>query len=125
MSKNVEELNKIHNMMVNCSNLSKMFSIEDYDDISMEKALTAKKRNSLPDNSFGIPEDRSYPLYDKDGNPDYNHIKSAISLFHHCPKNKRSKLAKRILRAINEYNRTHKNKEININKDAEWYKYTK
>ena len=60
--------------------------------------LNAKQRQALPDNIFGIPEDRSYPM------PDAKHVKSAISFFHKAPENKKKELAKNIARRVKELN---------------------
>lgn len=60
--------------------------------------LNSKQRQALPDNIFGIPEDRSYPM------PDAKHVKSAISFFHKAPENKKKELAKNIARRVKELN---------------------
>ena len=60
--------------------------------------LNAKQRQALPDEIFGIPEDRSFPM------PDAKHVKSAISFFHKAPENKKKELAKNIARRVNELN---------------------
>ena len=60
--------------------------------------LNAKQRQALPDNIFGIPEDRSYPM------PDVKHVKSAITFFHKAPENKKKELAKNIARRVKELN---------------------
>lgn len=60
--------------------------------------LNAKQRQALPDNIFGIPEDRSYPM------PDAKHVKSAISFFHKAPESKKKELAKNIARRVKELN---------------------
>lgn len=75
-----------------------------------EAKLKAKQRNALPDSSFGLPEDRKYPLIDA------SHVKSAIKLFGHCPEGKKKQLARRIARAAKKYN-------ITINNNSEVAKY--
>ena len=60
--------------------------------------LNAKQRQALPDEIFGIPEDRSFPM------PDAKHVKSAISFFHKAPENKKKELAKNIARRVKELN---------------------
>lgn len=80
--------------------------------LAEEKATSAKERNALPDSAFGLPDERKYPLTDA------AHVKSAISYFHKCPEAKKPILAKNILKACKKYH-------VEINKDAEWYQYTK
>ena len=55
--------------------------------------INETKRSELPDDKFGIPEDRKYPL-DTD-----EHIKSAIKLFGHAEESKKKSLANRIKKA--------------------------
>lgn len=94
---------------------------EDIDDDSLLKSFTEakrtlvsvieeKKRSQLPDSSFGIPEDRKYPLDTK------KHVESAIRLFSHSEKSKKKELAKRIKAKADEYN-------IEIPETTQCYKY--
>ena len=53
-----------------------------------EAALKSKDRNALPDDAFGIPRLRAYPLNDK------AHIQQAIRMFGHC-KDKKDKKDKK------------------------------
>lgn len=71
----------------------------DVVDYYNEAALTAKEKNALPDDMFGLPRLRAYPLNDA------KHVKQAIRMFHHCkdPKDK-SILAKNIFRRVEELN---------------------
>lgn len=64
-----------------------------------EAALTAKKRNSLPDEAFGLPKTRQYPLHDR------KHVHQAILMFRHCknPKDQQI-LANNIKRAMKKFN---------------------
>ena len=62
-----------------------------------EDKLIAKERNKLDDSSFGIPDTRSYPLNDK------SHVKAAIRMFNHCPKDKEKTLAKNIIRKMKQF----------------------
>lgn len=78
---------------------------------SIERVLSTKARNDLPDSSFGLPKDRKYPLYTKDGKPDKNHIKSAISYYNKCDKSKKIELANNIMKAA-------KKADMTINEDS-------
>lgn len=56
------------------------------------------KRSELPDEVFGIPEERKYPM------PDRKHTISAMKLFNHCEKKYEEELAKHIIKNIEKYN---------------------
>lgn len=75
-----------------------------------ESALLEAKRSELPDSSFGIPEDRKYPLDTE------QHVKSAIKLFGHAEESKKKSLAKRINVAAKKY-------DITIPETTQCYKY--
>lgn len=62
-----------------------------------EGKLSAKERNTLKDEDFGIPELRKYPLHDK------AHVISAQKLFRHCPPKYKAQLAKRIFAKMDYY----------------------
>lgn len=97
------------------TNINLIYCIED--DLTLEETKTFRKnRKDFPNSSFGLPEDRKYPLYTKDGTPDKAHINSAIRLFGHCTPNKKKKLAGRIYGAMKKAN-------MKINTNEEWYKY--
>lgn len=68
-----------------------------------EAALKAKTRNALPDDVFGIPRLRAYPLHDK------AHVQQAIRMFNHCkdPKDRKT-LANNIFAAMKKFNVTTK-----------------
>lgn len=78
-----------------------------------EATLSSKKRSALPDDVFGVPRLRAYPLHDK------AHIKQAVRMFPHCkdPKD-REVLAKNIIKAIEE-----KKVDIKIGKKNPLYEY--
>ena len=63
------------------------------DSIAIER-LTMRERKMLPDNVFGLPEDRKYPL----DTP--KRVKDAIGFFHFCAEEKRDTLAHNIVRAV-------------------------
>lgn len=56
------------------------------------------KRSELPDEVFGIPEERKYPM------PDKRHTLSAIKLFGHVEPKYEEELAKNIIKNIKKYN---------------------
>lgn len=64
---------------------------------AMEATLTAAQRRALKDSDFGLPETRQWPLNDED------HVRSAITNFHWCPKEKQRELAKNILKAMRKF----------------------
>lgn len=59
-----------------------------------EAKLTAKERNALKDEAFGLPSQRKYPLIDE------SHIRDAIAYFHFCNVMHRKELAENIMKAI-------------------------
>lgn len=64
---------------------------------AMEAKLSAAERKALKDSDFGLPETRQWPLNDED------HVRSAITNFHWCPKEKQKELAKNILKAMRRF----------------------
>lgn len=65
---------------------------------SMEDILSESvKRSELPDNVFGIPEERKYPMTDEKS------TRSAMKLFNHCEKKYEEELAKHIIKNIKKY----------------------
>ena len=64
-----------------------------------EAVLKAKDKEKLKDSAYGIPELRKYPLTNKNGDYDENHIRMAVKFFGSAPKKYKKELAKRILRA--------------------------
>jgi 2-hydroxychromene-2-carboxylate isomerase len=83
--------------------------IESYNELK-EETLDSEDRKQLSKKTFGLPEERKFPLNDE------GHVKSAIAYFYNCPDNKKPKLAKAILKAAKKYN-------MNIDKDTTVYKY--
>ena len=78
--------------------------------IFYESVLYETKRSNLPNNKFGIPEERKFPLDTE------QHVKSAIKLFGHAEEQKKKSLALRIKKAADEYN-------IKIPETTQVYKY--
>lgn len=81
-----------------------------FDRIIMEAELSAEERNDLKASQFGLPEERKFPLTDA------KHVRSAISYFHTCPKDKKAQLAKRIKSAAKKFG-------VEINPDSPVMKY--
>ena len=71
--------------------------VEDEKDILNEDKLRAKQRNRLHDKTFGLPEERKYPLNDE------GHVRQAIRMFGHCEEGKRKELARNIKKAMNKF----------------------
>ena len=55
------------------------------------------KRSELPDNVFGIPQERKYPM------PDEKHTRSAIKLFNHVDPKYEEQLAKAVIKNMKKY----------------------
>lgn len=55
------------------------------------------KRSELPDEVFGIPQERKYPM------PDKKHTESAIKLFNHVDSKYEEQLAKKIISNMKKY----------------------
>jgi len=76
---------------------------EEYS-FAMEK-LTAEQKRNLPDDCFGLPEKRKYPLIVKGDGNDWTHLKNAIAYFNTCKDEEDKKiLAENIARVIRENN---------------------
>ncbi len=63
----------------------------------MKDVLDAEERKDLPDNMFGLPERREYPM------PDATHVRAAEAYFRYCPEELKPKLARAILRFAAKY----------------------
>ena len=72
--------------------------------------LSAKERDALPNEAFGLPEERKFPLIDA------AHVRSAEAYFHTCPPEKRRELAENIYKAILKF-------DLPFSKSDEWYAY--
>ena len=80
-----------------------------------ESYIMETKRSNLPDDMFGIPEERKYPLDTK------KHVYSAVKLFNHVSPQYEEKLARNIINKINEYGIT----DINPGENNRFSKYYK
>ena len=67
--------------------------------IIYEGKINTEDRNKLPDSAFGIPSKRKYPLTDKDGNLDKDHILQAVRFFNKADEADKPILAKNIIAA--------------------------
>ena len=75
-------------------------------ELAIEAKLTAAERKALPDDAFGLPKLRKYPLITKDenGNYDWSHLKDAIAYFHTCKdESQKRELAGNIAKVIKKY----------------------
>lgn len=80
-----------------------------------EAKLSSKDRKALSDSDFGIPKTRSYPLNDEE------HVRQAIKMFNHCPKEDEKTLAKNIIKKLNEFEIT----DIEVSEENRFSKYYK
>ncbi len=63
----------------------------------MSDILDTQERKDLPDDMFGLPERREYPM------PDATHVRAAEAYFRNCPEELKPKLARAILRFAAKY----------------------
>ncbi len=63
----------------------------------MNDVLDTEERKELPDDMFGLPERREFPM------PDAAHVRAAEAYFRYCPDDLKPKLAKAILRFASLY----------------------
>lgn len=59
--------------------------------------LTEEERKVLPDDVYGLPERREYPM------PDAAHVRAAEAYFRYCPEELKPRLAKAILAKAKAY----------------------
>ncbi len=72
----------------------------------MNDKITYEERKQLPDDVFGLPERREYPM------PDAAHVRAAESYFRYCPEALRPKLATAIMKRAAEFGVTIHSPEI-------------
>lgn len=63
----------------------------------MDDKLSYEEKKELPDNVFGLPERREYPM------PDAAHVRAAEAYFRYCPEDLKPRLARAILTKAQEY----------------------
>ena len=81
-------------------------AMESSYELAIEAKLTAAQRKALPDDAFGLPKLRKYPLIMKDenGQYDWSHLRDAIAYFHTCKdESQKKELAGNIAKVIRKY----------------------
>lgn len=63
----------------------------------MSDRISYEEKKDLPDDVFGLPERREYPM------PDAAHVRAAEAYFRYCPEELKPRLAKAILSRAREY----------------------
>ena len=64
----------------------------------MNDRIPYEEKKELPDEIFGLPERREYPM------PDAAHVRAAEAYFRYCPEDLKPRLARAILTRAEEYN---------------------
>lgn len=64
----------------------------------MNDRIPYEEKKELPDEIFGLPERREYPM------PDAAHVRAAEAYFRYCPEDLKPRLARAILTCAEEYN---------------------
>lgn len=63
----------------------------------MKDVLTHGERKALPDDIYGLPQRREYPM------PDAAHVRAAEAYFRYCPEELKPQLSRAILMRAKEY----------------------
>ena len=63
----------------------------------MDDRLSYEEKRELPDDVFGLPERREYPM------PAAAHVRAAEAYFRYCPEDLKPRLAKAILQRAQEF----------------------
>ncbi|MDE6334561.1 MAG: hypothetical protein K2L77_07935 [Muribaculaceae bacterium] len=63
----------------------------------MKDVLTHDECKILPEDIFGLPQRREYPM------PDAAHVRAAEAYFRYCPDELKSQLARAIIKRAKEY----------------------
>lgn len=78
---------------------NKLYYVRFYYNYQNESVIEEEmKRSKLPDDVFGIPQERKYPM------PDEKHVRSAIKLFNYVEPKYEKQLAKKIIVNMKKYN---------------------
>ena len=64
---------------------------------TMNDRLDTGERRELPDDVFGLPERREYPM------PDAAHVRAAEAYFRYCPEDLKPRLARAIMHFASLY----------------------
>jgi hypothetical protein len=75
-------------------------SVQELQSALTESKLTAEEIRNLKDSDFGLPDERRYPM------PDKEHVLAAIKFFNYVEKEKEIELAKNICKKIGEFGMT-------------------
>lgn len=63
----------------------------------MADRLDTEERRQLPDDDYGLPQRREYPM------PDAAHVRAAEAYFRYCPEDLKPQLARAILAKAAQY----------------------
>lgn len=63
----------------------------------MNDKLSYDEKKELPDDVFGLPQRREYPM------PDAAHVRAAEAYFRYCPEDLKPQLARAIMKFANLY----------------------
>ena len=94
----------------------KAAEISEKSSATMEAQLTAKERKEIPDNEYGLPKKRKYPM------PDKKHVRAAIRFFNYVDKEDEAELARNINKMAKKYDMVD---EIKVGSDNRFSKYWK
>ena len=72
----------------------------------MKDVLTHDERKILPEDIFGLPQRREYPM------PDAAHVRAAEAYFRYCPDDLKPRLARAILARAREFGVDVRSREI-------------
>jgi hypothetical protein len=78
----------------------------------IENKLSSKDRKELSEKTFGLPDERKYPLNDEE------HVRKAIQFFKYCPPAKKRILADAINKRAKGYGM-----KVQLSSDSPFYKY--
>lgn len=77
------------------------------------KPVQETKRSEIPDNEFGIPQERKYPLDTE------SHVRSAVKMFNYVEPKYEKQLAKAVIKKMKKFGI----KDMKISKENRLYKY--
>ena len=77
------------------------------------KPVQETKRSQIPDNEFGIPQERKYPLDTE------SHVRSAVKMFNYVEPKYEEQLAKAVIKKMKKFGI----KDMKISKENRLYKY--
>lgn len=92
------------------------YMVPNTDELLIESKLESSERNNLPDDMFGIPSERKYPLHDK------KHVLLAIKFFNYVEDKYEEELASNIISKIKEFNMK---EDVHVGENNRFYEYWK